>query len=92
MASTSIDGEGCHRSWGLASVLLSYSFLSITCKIILIFRCPGHAADPFSVGVVSNCRDFWTRGHELGVEYDRLYYEVPAEGLWEASEETPLQL
>ena len=43
----------------------------------------GHAANPFNVGVVGNCRDFWTRGRELGVEYDRLY-EVPAEGLREA--------
>ncbi len=43
----------------------------------------GHATNPFNVGVVGNCRDFWTRGHELGVEYDRLY-EIPAEGLREA--------
>ena len=43
----------------------------------------GHAANPFNVGVVGNCRDFWTRGRELGVEYDRLY-EIPAEGLREA--------
>jgi hypothetical protein len=43
----------------------------------------GHATNPFSVGVVGNCRDFWTRGRELGVEYDRLY-EIPAEGLQEA--------
>jgi palmitoyltransferase len=43
----------------------------------------GHATNPFSVGVVGNCRDFWTRGRELGVEYDRLY-EVPVEGLREA--------
>jgi len=43
----------------------------------------GHASNPFNVGVVGNCRDFWTRGRELGVEYERLY-EVPAEGLREA--------
>jgi hypothetical protein len=43
----------------------------------------GHATNPFNVGVVGNCRDFWTRGRELGVEYDRLY-DVPAEGLHEA--------
>ena len=43
----------------------------------------GHAANPFSVGVVGNCRDFWTRGRELGVEYDRLY-EIPTEGFTEA--------
>jgi hypothetical protein len=43
----------------------------------------GHAANPFNVGVVSNCHDFWTPGRELGVEYDRLY-EIPSKGLWEA--------
>ena len=43
----------------------------------------GHATDLFNVGVVGNCRDFWTRGRELGVEYDRLY-EIPVEGFHEA--------
>ncbi|KAI9507933.1 palmitoyltransferase AKR1 [Russula earlei] len=43
----------------------------------------GHAANPFNIGVVGNCRDFWTRGRELGVEYERLY-EIPAEGLRDA--------
>jgi len=43
----------------------------------------GHATNPFNVGVVRNCRDFWTRGRELGVEYDRLY-EIPVEGFHEA--------
>ena len=43
----------------------------------------GHATNPFNVGVVGNCRDFWTRGRELGVEYDRLY-EIPGEGFREA--------
>jgi len=43
----------------------------------------GHATNPFNVGMVGNCRDFWTRGRELGVEYDRLY-EIPVEGFREA--------
>jgi palmitoyltransferase ZDHHC13/17 len=43
----------------------------------------GHAVNPFNVGIVGNCRDFWTRGRELGVEYERLY-EVPPEGFQEA--------
>lgn len=43
----------------------------------------GHAANPFNVGIVGNCRDFWTRGRELGVEYERLY-EIPVEGFREA--------
>ncbi|KAF8265390.1 DHHC palmitoyltransferase-domain-containing protein [Lactarius quietus] len=42
-----------------------------------------HATNPFNVGVVGNCRDFWTRGRELGVEYDRLY-EIPVEVYQEA--------
>lgn len=43
----------------------------------------GKAANPFDLGVAANCRDFWTAGRELGVEYERLY-EVPAEGFREA--------
>jgi hypothetical protein len=41
------------------------------------------AANPFDMGCISNCRDFWSRGQELGVEYERLY-DVPAEGFREA--------
>lgn len=41
------------------------------------------AANPFDLGVVGNCRDFWTGGRELGVEYARLY-DVPTEGFREA--------
>lgn len=36
-------------------------------------------ANPFDLGVRSNCTDFWTRGKELGVEYERLY-SVPEGG------------
>lgn len=41
------------------------------------------ASNPFDMGVVGNCKDFWTVGRELGVEYERLY-EVPLEGFREA--------
>ena len=41
------------------------------------------ANNPFDVGVVGNCRDFWTNGRELGVEYEKLY-DVPLEGFKEA--------
>ncbi|THH12426.1 hypothetical protein EW146_g7710 [Bondarzewia mesenterica] len=41
------------------------------------------ASNPFDMGIVANCKDFWTGGRELGVEYERLY-EVPAEGFQEA--------
>ncbi|KAI0062990.1 hypothetical protein BV25DRAFT_1825064 [Artomyces pyxidatus] len=43
----------------------------------------GKAANPFDLGFAGNCKDFWTVGRELGVEYERLY-EVPAEGFREA--------
>jgi palmitoyltransferase ZDHHC13/17 len=41
------------------------------------------APNPFHVGVMGNCKDFWTMGRELGVEYERLY-DVPSEGFVEA--------
>lgn len=41
------------------------------------------AQNPFDLGCVGNCRDFWTGGRELGVEYGALY-EVPPEGFREA--------
>ncbi|KAG2005590.1 ankyrin repeat domain-containing protein 50 [Coprinopsis cinerea AmutBmut pab1-1] len=43
----------------------------------------GKASNPFDLGVVSNCKDFWTNGKELGVEYETLY-DVPLEGFREA--------
>lgn len=43
----------------------------------------GKATNPFDLGMIGNCKDFWTRGKELGVEYERLY-DVPNEGFREA--------
>ncbi|KAJ7653753.1 hypothetical protein B0H17DRAFT_1100562 [Mycena rosella] len=43
----------------------------------------GRASNPFDLGAYRNCRDFWTNGRELGVEYERLY-DVPLEGFEEA--------
>lgn len=43
----------------------------------------GKATNPFDLGVVGNCKDFWSAGRELGVEYDKLY-DVPVEGFREA--------
>lgn len=43
----------------------------------------GKASNPFDLGIVGNCKDFWTAGKELGVEYDKLY-DVPFEGFKEA--------
>jgi hypothetical protein len=42
-----------------------------------------NAHNPFHLGFFGNCKDFWTRGRELGVEYERVY-EVPREGFVEA--------
>ncbi|KAI0331413.1 zf-DHHC-domain-containing protein [Cubamyces sp. BRFM 1775] len=41
------------------------------------------APNPFDLGLIGNCKDFWSRGQELGVEYERLY-DVPLEGFAEA--------
>ena len=41
------------------------------------------APNPFDLGIIGNCKDFWTAGQELGVEYERLY-DVPPEGFSEA--------
>lgn len=35
--------------------------------------------NPFDVGIMRNCTDFWTRGKTLGVDYERLY-DLPPEG------------
>ncbi|EIW76594.1 hypothetical protein CONPUDRAFT_157779 [Coniophora puteana RWD-64-598 SS2] len=43
----------------------------------------GAARNPFDLGVVRNCRDFWTMGREVGVEYGSVY-DVPMEGFEEA--------
>ncbi|KAH9834482.1 uncharacterized protein C8Q71DRAFT_143952 [Rhodofomes roseus] len=43
----------------------------------------GKAPNPFDLGVLGNCKDFWTKGRELGVEYEQLY-DVPPEGFGEA--------
>jgi len=43
----------------------------------------GKASNPFDLGIVGNCKDFWSKGRELGVEYEMLY-DVPMEGFREA--------
>lgn len=46
----------------------------------------GKVTNPFDLGFVANCRDFWTRGRELGVEYTRLY-DIPEGGFRKAVRE-----
>ncbi|KAK7684441.1 hypothetical protein QCA50_012388 [Cerrena zonata] len=48
------------------------------------------APNPFDLGIIGNCKDFWTTGKELGVEYDRLY-DVPGEGFVEAKRKRQLE-
>jgi hypothetical protein len=43
----------------------------------------GKATNPFDLGIAGNCKDFWTAGRELGVEYEKLY-DVPPEGFAES--------
>lgn len=39
----------------------------------------GKGTNPFDVGIIRNCTDFWTRGKTLQVDYEKLY-ELPNEG------------
>ncbi|KAK4330562.1 Palmitoyltransferase AKR1 [Rhodotorula toruloides] len=43
---------------------------------------PPTASNPFDLGVVANCLDFWTKGGELGVRYERVW-GVPEGGFGE---------
>ncbi|KAF8647576.1 hypothetical protein AX16_006615 [Volvariella volvacea WC 439] len=43
----------------------------------------GKASNPFDLGFIGNCKDFWSKGKELGVDYETLY-DVPIEGFREA--------
>lgn len=37
------------------------------------------AKNPFDLGLIGNCVDFWTKGREVGVQYESVY-TVPQEG------------
>jgi palmitoyltransferase ZDHHC13/17 len=50
----------------------------------------GKASNPFDLGLAGNCKDFWTAGKELGVEYEKLY-DVPMEGFKEAKKRRELE-
>ncbi|GHJ88235.1 hypothetical protein NliqN6_4637 [Naganishia liquefaciens] len=39
----------------------------------------GAGSNPFNVGIIGNCHDFWTNGGALGVDYTALY-EIPQDG------------
>ncbi|KAF9784581.1 hypothetical protein BJ322DRAFT_1006914, partial [Thelephora terrestris] len=48
------------------------------------------AHNPFDLGFFGNCKDFWTTGKELGVEYERVY-DVPKEGFVEAKKRKEIE-
>lgn len=37
------------------------------------------SVNPFDVGCINNCTDFWSRGKTLGVDYEKLY-DLPQDG------------
>lgn len=48
------------------------------------------AHNPFDLGLMGNCKDFWSRGKELGVEYERVY-DVPKEGFIDAKKRREIE-
>lgn len=48
------------------------------------------AHNPFDLGIFGNCKDFWSRGKELGVEYERVY-DVPKEGFIDAKKRREIE-
>ncbi|GEM10954.1 palmitoyltransferase SidR [Rhodotorula toruloides] len=55
---------------------------SRTSQLGTLAHSPPTATNPFDLGPIANCLDFWTKGGELGVEYERLY-GVPEGGFKE---------
>ncbi|BGP35336.1 palmitoyltransferase akr1 [Rhodotorula toruloides] len=51
-------------------------------QLTTLARPPPTATNPFDLGLVANCLDFWTKGGELGVEYQRVW-GVPEGGFKE---------
>lgn len=90
-----VHGDSCdHSAAGARPKKKSSSFLL---KILGIDRFTsgkaaeglaksGKVSNPFDLGLIKNCGDFWTRGRELGVDYERLY-EVPQGGFARAVRE-----
>ncbi|TFK18935.1 zf-DHHC-domain-containing protein [Coprinopsis marcescibilis] len=75
-------GAHSHRRGGFLMNLLGFDRFTKGKAVDGLTRA-SKASNPFDLGVVSNCKDFWSNGKELGVEYDKLY-DVPLEGFREA--------
>ncbi|KAF9049653.1 zf-DHHC-domain-containing protein [Hymenopellis radicata] len=71
-----------HRAGGFIMNLLGFDRFTKGKAVDGLAR-SSKASNPFDLGMWGNCKDFWTAGRELGVEYDKLY-EVPMEGFREA--------
>lgn len=87
-------GEDCGHDHGRRSSTSAASKSSFLLKILGIDRFTkgkaaeglAHAGDvpnPFDLGMYGNCVDFWSRGRELGVSYERLY-SIPDGGFRKA--------
>ncbi len=71
-----------HRAGGFIMNLLGFDRFTKGKAVDGLAR-SSKASNPFDLGMWGNCKDFWTAGRELGVEYDKLY-DVPMEGFREA--------
>lgn len=87
VAGAHVHGENCDHGPSKKSKSGKPNFLL---KILGIDRfTSGKAAEgivksstvvnPFDLGYIQNCNDFWSRGRQLGVDYTRIY-EVPDGG------------
>ncbi|KAK7055514.1 Palmitoyltransferase [Favolaschia claudopus] len=81
-ASGAAAGAHTHTSSGFLMNLLGFDRFTKGRAASGLARA-SKASNPFDLGLVRNCQDFWTKGKELGVEYERLY-DVPMEGFEEA--------
>ena len=89
-AGTHRHGRACnHRQKGWKGILMRPIPDSLLSIVGLDLYTKGRAAEgiskadgssnPFDLGIVRNCTDFWTRGRTLGVDYVSLY-DIPPEG------------
>jgi len=77
-------GHGATGCWGFLLNVLGFDRFTKG-KAADGFIRAGKASNPFDTGIISNCMDFWTKGKEIGVEYEQLY-DVPPEGFKKAME------
>jgi palmitoyltransferase ZDHHC13/17 len=85
----SVSGFLCCGSGGFLMNLLGFDRFTRGKAVDGLARA-GSAVNPFDLGLVGNCKDFWSAGRELGVEYERLY-DVPLEGFSEAKRKRMLE-